>query len=226
MGVDLPYYRIGGGVLDDVIDAWHSAFGLPDGGRNGRPDGQILFLLANRFGPFLEIDRPRSGSGDVQLKVAHSIDGGRFVVQGSFKAPTGNADALMGSGSSDFTLTLLRSQALPARSRPAGYYWGIGIMRVGSPDRVEFDARRWAYTGIVGGTWQLWRRAGLKAQIDVHSAFYDSRLEEIGKTGIEASFGAWLKRGRRAELEFGIVEDLAVSTAPDVVLQAAAHWRW
>ena len=29
-----------------------------------------------------------------------------------------------------------------------------------------------------------------------------------------------------ATLEFAIVEDLEVSTAPDVVIQIAARWQW
>ena len=44
-GVEVPYYRVGGGVLDDLIDGWHSAFGLPDGGRNARPEGEFLYRV-------------------------------------------------------------------------------------------------------------------------------------------------------------------------------------
>src|SRR5690606_22327042 len=46
VSAELPFVRQSGGVLDDVIDAWHSAFGLPDGGRNRRPEGELTFLLA------------------------------------------------------------------------------------------------------------------------------------------------------------------------------------
>jgi hypothetical protein len=43
-------------------------------------------------------------------------------------------------------------------------------------------------TGIVGGSWQALPKFGLKAQIDVHDAFYDSPLEEIGETAIQATW--------------------------------------
>ncbi len=82
------------------------------------------------------------------------------------------------------------------------------------------------YTGILGGSWQRWPRFGLKAQVDVHTPFYDSPLEEIGDTALEATFGAWMQRHKNAQLEFAIVEDLRVRTAPDVVLKIAAHWSW
>jgi hypothetical protein len=227
IGAEVPFLRVGGGVLDDLIDGWHSAFGMPDGGRNNRPEGDLVFFMTDRQGPFYRLQQSQSGLGDVQLKVAHALgaaDG--FVVQAALKLPTGDEDMLAGSGSTDASLTLLRAESLPGRARPAGYYWGVGLLRLGEPDLIEFDAERWVYTAIVGGSWKPWPRIGLKAQIDYHSPFYDSPLEEIGEAAIQATFGAWLERSERATLELAIVEDLEVSTAPDVVLQIAARWAW
>jgi hypothetical protein len=227
VGAELPYYRVGGGVLDDVIDGWHSAFGLPDGGRNARREGALLFVLADRDGQFFRLEQPQGGWGDAQVKVARTIGArDRFVVQGTVKLPTGDEDMLAGSGSTDWSVTLLRSQALLGRSRPAGYYWGVGVIGVGEPERIEFAAESRVYTAVVGGSLQPWQRVGLKAQLDFSSPFYDSGLEEIGSTAVQATFGAWWRANDRASLEFALVEDLEVSTSPDVVLHFAAHWRW
>jgi len=227
VGAELPYYRVSGGVLDDLIDGWHSAFGLPDGGRNARPEDQLLFVLGDAAGTFFRLDNPASGWGDVQLKVARKIGADdRFVVQGTVKLPTGDEAVLAGSGSTDWSLTLLRSQALLSRSRPAGYYWGVGVLRAGEPERIDFPAKTWVYTAVIGGSWQPWRRTGLKAQLDFSTPFFDSPLEEIGETAIQVTAGAWWRVNERASLEFALVEDLQVSTAPDVVLHFAAHWRW
>jgi len=35
-----------------------------------------------------------------------------------------------------------------------------------------------------------------------------------------------MQRRKDARLEFAIVEDLRVRTAPDVVFKIAAHWSW
>ncbi|HET8696456.1 MAG TPA: DUF3187 family protein [Gammaproteobacteria bacterium] len=227
VGAEAPYYRVSGGVLDDVIDGWHSAFGLPDGGRNARPEGELLFMLGNSNGRFFRLDSPRGGWGDAQLKVARKVGArNRFVLQGSVKLPTGEQEMLAGSGSADWSVTLLRSQDLPARSRPAGYYWGVGLVRAGEPEQIDFRAKTWVYTAVIGGSWQPWRRTGLKAQLDFNTPFYDSPLEEIGETAIQATAGAWWRAGRRASLELALVEDLEVSTSPDVVVHFAAHWRW
>ena len=99
-------------------------------------------------------------------------------------------------------------------------------MHVGDPEVIEFRSESWVYTAILGGSWQRWPRFGLKAQLDVHAPFYESTLEEIGDTAVEATFGAWMQRRKDAQLEFALVEDLRVRTAPDVVLKIAAHWSW
>jgi len=227
LGVELPYYRVGGGVLDDLIDGWHSAFHLPDGGRNGRPEGELLFQLGDRFAPFFELYEPQSGVGDVQVKFARLIGADQgFVVQASVKLPTGDEDMLAGSGSTDWSLTLMRTRPLLGRKRPAGYFWGLGLVRAGNPSRIDFDAERWVPVGVLGGSWQPWAQWGLKGQLDVHGAFYDEPFEEIGETAIEATLSAWRRIGERGALDLAIVEDLQVSTAPDIVLQVAATWQW
>jgi hypothetical protein len=227
LGVELPYYKVSGGVLDDAIDGWHSAFGMPDGGRNARPEGQLLYAFDEPQSPAFVLTEPQTGIGDTQLKFARLIgrDQG-FVVQATLKLPTGDEEMLAGSGSGDWSVTLLRTRPLLARKRPAGYFWGVGILRAGDPELVHFDAETWVPTGILGGSWQILPEFGLKAQLDVHDAFYDSQLEEIGETAVQATLSAWRRMGRNGQIEFAVVEDLNVSTAPDVVLQAAFSWLW
>lgn len=227
LGVEVPYYRVSGGFLDDAIDSWHSAFGMPDGGRNARPENEFLFAFGEPLAPSFVLTEPQSGVGDTQVKFARLIGGDQgFVVQAAFKLPTGDETMLAGSGSSDWSVTLLRTRPLLARKRAAGYYWGVGFLRAGDPEVVDFDANTWVPTGIIGGSWQLLPEFGFKAQVDVHGAFYDSQLEEIGETAIQATFSAWRRMGQRGQIEFAVVEDLNVSTAPDVVLQVATAWQF
>jgi hypothetical protein len=227
LGIEVPYYRVGGGVLDDLIDGWHSTFNMPHGGRDGRPEGQFLYRYGDRRQPSFELTDPQSGLGDTQIKFARFVGKEqRFVLQAAVELPTGEESMLAGNGSTDWTVTLLRTQPLLGRRRPAGYYWGVGLVRAGSADLIDFDANTWVPTGVVGGSWQPWPQWGLKAQIDVHGAFFDTPLNELGRTAVQATIGAWRRTGQRGQLEFSVVEDLAVSTAPDVVLQVAAAWQW
>jgi Protein of unknown function (DUF3187) len=226
-GFEAPYYSLSGGVLDDLVDGWHSAFGLPDGGRNNRPEDELLFVVGDRAGAFFELRDDDHGLGDVQLKLARKLGAEqRFIVQASLKAPTGDEDMLAGSGSADFAVTVLRTAELEFRNRRAGYYWGVGALRAGDAERIRYDAEDLVTTAIVGGSWQLGPRFGLKGQLDFHSPLFNTQLEELGEKAIQATAGAWLRPNRKAVLEFAVVEDLEVSTAPDVVVHIAARWTW
>lgn len=227
VSIEWPHYRIAGGVLDDVIDAWHSTFGLPDGGRNNRPEGDVAFQLARESDVFYELGGGASGSGDAQLSVAYALTADETLhVRATVKLPTGDEDILAGSGATDWAVTLLRSRAVTFRDRAAGFFWGIGAVRLGNADRVRFEQEREGLLGVVGGGMQLRRNLGLKVQLDMHSAFYNSQLEEIGERAFQATVGGWWTFSQRGVLEFGVNEDLEVSTSPDVVLHLNARWRW
>lgn len=227
VSLEWPYYRTAGGVLDDVVDAWHSAFGLPDGGRNNRPEGDVLFQLARNGSVFYELDGDASGSGDVQLSVAYALGRDESLhVRATVKLPTGDEAMLAGSGSTDWAVTLLRSRPVQLRNRAAGYFWGIGAVRLGRADRLRFEQERDGVLGVVGGGMQLRQNLGIKVQLDVHTAFFNSPLEEIGEDAFQVTVGGWWTFSSRGVLEFGVNEDLEVSTSPDVVLHVNARWRW
>ncbi len=228
--LELPYYRQSGGILDDLIDLWHSAFNLPDGGRNRMPESQLAYVLARGASPFYALGHSGGALGDALISVARSFPdadrGRRNQLRTTLKVPTGDEAWLAGSGSTDLAVTWLSSRRGDVWRRPAAYYWGIGGLWLGEPEVIEFDARRGALIGLVGGGVRLWPRWGVKAQLEVHSALYASRLKEIGKPGVQITVGGWRDVGERGVLEFAVNEDLAVSTSPDVVLHMNMSWNF
>ena len=224
---ELPVLQQTGGVLDDLIDGWHSAFGLPDGGRNNRPEDDLLFQLARDGRAFFTLDDDRRGIGDLQLSLARRFgrDGG-FLARAAAKIPTGREGMLAGSGSGDWSITLLRPRPAMLRGRAAGYFWGVGWLDLGAPKVVAFPVEEGSLIGIVGGGLKVLPRFGIKAQIDVYSAMYDTPLEELGQNAAQITIGGWRDMGARGRIEFAISEDLHVSTAPDVVLHFAMRWTW
>jgi hypothetical protein len=226
VGLELPYYQQSGGVLDDLIDTWHSAFGLPDGRRNARDQNQLLFLLESApTSRFFVLDRRARGLGDAQLSLGRELgrDGG-FLLKGTLKLPTGDEDLLAGSGSADFALTLLRSKPASLRRMPAAYFWGVGALGMGGAERIEFDSRSAALLGTLGGSLRPWPKLGFKAQIDFHSPLYDSRLGELKDPGVQGTLGGWWQIAERGVLEVAVNEDLSVSTSPDLVLHLQLRW--
>lgn len=225
--VAVPLVQQSGGFLDDVVDTWHSAFGMPDGGRNARPEDELLFQMDNAAGPFFVLDDEQRGLGDLQLGFARRFGPDeRFVARTEIKIPTGDEDMLAGSGALDWSVTILRSREGNLGERAGGYYWGAGLLVLGQPEVVAFTANDYSLTGVLGGGIKVFPRIGIRAQLDFLSAAYDTELEELGQHAVQATIGGWWEMSERGRLEFGVDEDLHVSTAPDVVLHVALRWTW
>lgn len=225
-GVNIPYLHQSGGILDDLIDGWHSVFGLPDGSRNLRPEGVLEFDLADAGGSFFTLDDSGGGLGDIQLSAAGRIGGDEgWILRGTVKLPTGRERLLAGSGETDWMLSGLRIVNGEVRGRPASYFLGGALIEFGQPRNVRFVAEDSALAAVLGGALTLGTRFGIKGQLDAHSAFYDSQLEEIGQTSVQATLGGWLRLNESALLEFAVSEDVHVSTTPDVVLFASLSFR-
>jgi hypothetical protein len=222
-----PLVQQSGGFLDDAIDAWHSAFNMPDGARNARPEDVLMFRMANAGGVFYRLDDTEHGLGDLKLGLARRFGTDeRFVARTEIKIPTGDEDMLAGSGEVDWSLTILRAREGTFRGRAAGYYWGAGVLLLGQPEAVAFIANDYSVTGLLGGGIKILPRIGIRAQLDFLSAAYDTELEELGQHAVQATIGGWWEINQRSRLEYGVDEDIHVSTAPDVVVHVALRWTW
>ena len=228
VGVEIPYMRQSGGVLDDLVDGFHSVFRLPDGGRNFRPEGALSYELSGAAGQVFRLESSASGLGDLQLSLARRIgDGaGALLVQGTVTLPTGAPEQLFGSDAAGAALSVLQSRPLSWRGRPAGLYWAASVLLPGDPELPGLSARRPVWLGTLGGSWRVWPRVGFKVQLDAHGAFYRSGLTELGSTGIQATLGGWWQVRDRQAIEVAFNEDLRVSSSPDVVIQVALRWEW
>ena len=223
----VPLLQQSGGFLDDAVDAWHSAFNMPDGGRNGRSEDELLFQMANGATPFFRLDDDERGIGDLQIGFARRLGPDeKYVARMEIKIPTGDENMLAGSGAADLSVTILRDREGTFRGRVAGYYWGAGLLLLGEPEVVDFVANDYSVTGVLGGGIKILPHFGIKAQLDFLSAAYDTQLEELGQHAVQVTIGGWWEMSPRSRLEFGIDEDLHVSTAPDVVLHATLRWSW
>jgi hypothetical protein len=225
--VAAPLVQQSGGFLDDAVDAWHSAFNMPDGARNARPEDALMFRMGDAAGTFYRLDDDERGVGDLQLGFARRLGADeRFVARTEIKIPTGDEDALAGSGAVDWSVTILRNRDGFMGARAAGYYWGAGVLVLGQPDVVAFHANDYAVTGVLGGGIKIFPRIGIRGQLDFLSPAYDTELEELGQPAVLATIGGWWEMSARSRLEFGVDEDIHVSTAPDVVLHVTLRWSW
>jgi hypothetical protein len=78
---------------------------------------------------------------------------------------------------------------------------------------------------MVGVSWQPFSRIGFKVQLDAHSAFYDSALDELGSPAMQATIGGWWSLDPRRVLTVAVIEDLIVRAAPDISIQVGFTWN-
>ena len=103
--VELPILYAWGGVLDGVIEGYHSTFQLPDGSRDEFANDQ--FQVAVRSGSELlyEMDGNRVGVQDIPIFLTlatreEDSKGPGVALRGGVELPTGSPEAGFGNGNS------------------------------------------------------------------------------------------------------------------------------
>jgi hypothetical protein len=222
--LQLPYRYTGGGNLDSFIDSWHDTFGLPDGARSALPRDQIGIRYTRAGTREVDINSSASGLGDIQVALGHKIrtDAAALMAWLTIKLPTGDADKLTGSGGTDVSLLLSGQRGLSARwavfGQAAATYLGDG-------DLLPDQQRSVVWSGMVGASVRTWRGLSLKAQIDAHTAAYDSELDFFSEAVVLTVGGDYyFESGWR--LELGVSEDIAVEHSPDVVFVLGVKQGW
>lgn len=186
--------------------------------------GDTWLRFADETGVLRERRHPGSGPGDVRVAVSRQIPGSDgYTLTMAVKLPTGDRALLAGSGAADMSLTATRVRQGRFRDSPAAYYWGAGVVALGAPKVTTFAPRSLVPVAMLGGGWRFSPRLGIKGQLDLHGRYYDSPLA-VGRNGVQLTLGGWWTFAAGARFEFGVSEDLAVHTSPDVVLHTAVRW--
>ncbi|MDG2316028.1 MAG: DUF3187 family protein [Gammaproteobacteria bacterium] len=225
VGIELPFYQNSGGFLDDIVDAWHSFFRLPDANRNLRMEDQLRYHYKDNGVTRYFLDKRSSGIGDVQVSFSRHLFGeSSLVFKGTLKLPSGDPDILTGSGGTDLSFSVFQENSAILVGIPTGLYWGAGLMMIDDSDLFTDRHEDWVAFGTLGAGWPVLQNFGLKVQFDSHSKFYRSELDEMGKASIQVSVGGWWSLGERRQLNVAIGEDLIVRTSPDISINIDFSW--
>lgn len=232
VGFELPLLSHQGGFLDNFIEGWHSAFGLPQGERRQTLDNQLDYRYVNSDGLGFSRQSHDGGLGDLVLRGAwqlwHDPANLRAVaLRASLKLPTGSADKLTGSGGTDLALWLSGEQRLQTSAGQVLLYGGGGGMFSGAGDLLAAQRRELVGFVSLGCGWQPWSRLGFQLQFDGHSPFYrQSNLRQLSAYAGQLAIGGSLAMAEKTALELAVVEDVVVDTAPDVVFHLALRHRF
>lgn len=220
VGIDLPYLSHKGGSLDGLIENWHDFWGLPTGNRSNYPRDQLVFSY-RKNGQFLAaVTESQSGLGDVSLSLGYQLatnDKRQWALRTSVKLPTGDADQLLGSGSTDVVAGInLTDQSLMQKYNLTWHGSG-GLLWMGSGDVLDDQREDWVAYGSLTLAWLATQNFSLKLQLDAHTAFYNSASTELGEESAQLVFGGAVRLGKHWMMDLAVSEDIVVGTASDVV---------
>ena len=221
--VGIPVVSHQGGGTDSFIEEYHDAMGLPDGNRKRRPSDRLEYRY--RRGNEIHFNQTDSttGLGDVFLAVAAPLARDRagtraLDVVAGVEWPTGDADRLLGSGSWDFSLGLAAADFATLAKWNLELHGGAGVLAMTEGDVLADLQEPVAVYGDLAVGWRLASWLVPRVQVDFHSPFFaDTGQAPLDDWAVELVCGATVRLPGRFALDLAVAEDVAVSTAPDVV---------
>lgn len=213
--LQLPVIGHSGGFMDDWIDRYHNLLSLPEGVRPLFPTDQLRIDYQDGTSSSLLFTERQLDLGDISIQTGYqSVHRNDFSVSywTSLKLPTGDSHKLTGSGSTDLALWTALNQQIDDNS---WFYGNLGLLLMGGSDILSDRHRRQAIFGSAGFQFKPWKRIQLKAQIDSHSAFYDSSLRFLGPV-IQLTFGGSYMINKDTVIDVAVAEDIQTEASPDV----------
>lgn len=225
LGLEVPVLHHGGGFLDGLIDETHETLGLPGNDREDRPNDQLEFDFlagASRF----HLDDSSTEIGDVVLSAKiglHAGPGHAVSLVLEAKAPTGDEDALAGSGSWDYGLSLVGTGL--TGSRRHAWHWGLGWFALGEPEQLPIDFED-KLTGFFGYEYLPNSRWSVVAQAQFQTpALPETAGKPHGdpRAGIAVGFH---RGGERWQVSSGFIQNLTTNdNTADFGLFFLTRWK-
>ena len=220
MGIDIPYLSHKRGSLDSFIENWHDFWGLPDGGRPDHPRDQLDYSYRKNGQALASVTESQSGFGDVSLSLGYQLSANekrQWALRTSIKLPTGDAEQLLGSDSTDIAAGIYLTDRSLVQNYNVTWHASGGLLWMGSGQVLDDQREDWVAFGSTTLGWLATKNVSLKLQLDIHTAFYDSGLVELGKNSAQLVFSGAVRLGKKWMLDLALSEDIAVGTASDVV---------
>ena len=223
VALQVPVVSHQGGGTDEFIENYHDAMGLTQGNREWRPPGRLEYRYRRGGETFFSLADSATGLGDVRGFVAAPLwrdgTGARAVdAVAGVELPTGDPDRLLGSGSTDVSLGLAARDLASLARWNLEFHGSAGALAMTQGEILEDFQEPVAGYGTVSVGWQMLEWLQPRLQVDVHSPFFSGTgMTPLDDWAVELVSGATVRLPAGFELDIAVAEDVAVSTAPDVV---------
>jgi hypothetical protein len=224
VGAELPLVAHSNGVMDNFIEGWHDAFGLTNNDRNKSTSNTLNYDYRRNGAAVMSFTQPNNGIGDIRLFAANKLShnsAGALSLHASLKLPTGDAEQLHGSGAPDLALSIAHMRERWLSSLQLSTFLNGGLLFLGESDRFSAIQHRTVAFGSTGVIWDSHSLIDLKAQLDAHSAFYRSDLDQLGSRTLQLTVGGSIHFSPTARLDLGVGENLFTDTTPDFLINIA-----
>ncbi len=231
-GLGLPLIHASGGVLDSLIETWHSAFGLPQNLRDRLPkDDQLIQVVRKGTGNpdklVYGLEREELELGDVPMQIHKTLfrfQGFSMGLAGGIELPTGSEERGIGNGGVDFSLGgdfSLRG------TRMAGFAW---VNRVWVAQAARAQIAGLPYNDIwkmgVGGQFGISSNLSFLAQLNFETSVLKAlRNDHADKNQLLLWTGARYNASSRLEVDLMVGEDLITDVSPDVTIHFSLRMR-
>lgn len=219
--IHLPFITNEEGFMDSMIENYHDTLGLPEGKRPLHPRDVIRIQYQLNGANILNIREQQSGIGDISIQTGYQTqkeNNFNLSYWASLKLPTGSAEKLTGSDNTDIALWLATDKRFES-------FWGyanFGLLYMAGSDVLKQQHKNTVLFGTMGLQIQPWDSVILKAQLEGHTAFYDSDTDFLG-SAILITFGGTIIFDH-ATLDIAVAEDIQALASPDVNFNIA--WRY
>jgi hypothetical protein len=225
LSAGISFGHASGGVLDEFIEAWHEAFGLPQSQRDLLPRSEFHMLVQDlsESGDPKDVYRLEEEAllfGDLPVMLDWQLplpaEDLQVALRAGIEVPTGSESHGSGNGGFDYVLGLEAS--LEASSWLQLHAWGSHSW-VANSDAMEAAGAELANVLMAGGALSLRLSESLVAiaQVDWEQSTL-RELEEIraSRDHLVLWLGGRAALSERLGLEFSVAEDLVLEVSPDV----------
>lgn len=223
--VELSLVFATSGFLDEFVEAWHDLFGLPDGGRDERPQYAYEMTEVKDGNEIYCLTGDQLGFGDVPVVITHQIvveseDSPAVAVRAGIDIPLGSEDKGFGNGALDWGGGVLAQKSWGRWTTTAA----VDYVFTAEPSAFEdagIDAED--DLGLQWGLEYRWNDASSLLAGVVYSSpvTRDFDLKELDRETASVNVGMAFDLPGPSTLVVGFEDDVVAESGPDFTVFAS-----
>lgn len=228
--IEIPFLYASSGFLDVFIENWHAVLGLPDQGREDRPQFDYDMRLTAGGQDVFELTDNRFGLCDIPITLTQRVVDARgaapsVYVSGLVELPTGSEDDGFGNGALEWGVGLGLESTIEDWSFGGGVGWND---RVRPTSFVEADLEVDDGIGLHGDAeWRWTPESSLLIGLRYENAVTDEfEIEELSGDVLELDLGVAIDDAWAGRWIFGFAEDLLSKSGPDFTAMLGYQTRF